>query len=434
MNTLTINNIEYVLSDYILKNAPIYSKGARSSRDLMRRKKISKNDFIFMKLKDDKYIKSNGKSIKLDKLFVKKSIIDNIPELNNEKGITDDGIEEAPEIIELKDSEKFFDNKGNPLEIETRGERSEEGIYFKVKDVEKAFCIERLQDALIDNRNNLTYKKDVDYKYFICKNHVINGNNTNKTTKLLFLTYEGMLRVLYVSRNNKTTSFRKWATKSLFTLQMGTKEQKKELFDKHLGFDIKETRKLIKSNTGKISVVYLLSLGYVKDLKQYMKIPEGYSDDAIVFKYGLTNNFSERLRQHQKTFSEFDVKSKFFSYIDEKLLSDAETYVKHSFDFNGCNIEYKDFTELFVLEKNKIKLMQSVFTNLTNIFGGDQAYYIQKLEAQKEMYQKEYIQRELAHTQEISDLKLELVKSKAERDVAVKDKEIAELKLLLATK
>lgn len=165
-----------------------------------------------------------------------------------------------------------------------------------------------------------------------------------------------------------------------------------------------------------------------------MKIPEGYSDDAIVFKYGLTNNFSERLRQHQKTFSDFDVKSKFFSYIDEKLLSDAETYVKHSFDFNGCNIEYKDFTELFVLEKNKIKLMQSVFTNLTNIFGGDQAYYIQKLEAQKEMYQKEYIQRELVHTQEISDLKLELVKSKAERDVAVKDKEIAELKLLLATK
>lgn len=429
MNTLTIDNIEYVLSDYILKNAPIYSKGARSSRDLMRRKKISKDDFIFMKLKGDKYIKSDGKSIKLDKLFVKKSIIDIIPELNNEKGVTDDGIEEAPEIIELKDSEKFFDNKGNPLEIETRGERTEEGIYFKVKDVEKAFDIKCLCNNIL--KDHTSYKKNIDYKFFICKNY---DNVLFKTNKDMYLTYEGILRVLYVSRNNKTTSFRKWATKSLFTLQMGTKEQKKELFDKHLGFDIKETRKLIKSNTGKISVVYLLSLGYAKDLKQYMKIPEGYSDDAIIFKYGLTNNFSERLRQHQKTFSEFNVKSKFFSYIDEKLLSDAETYVKHSFDFNGCNVEYKDFTELFVLEKNKIKLMQSVFTNLTNIFGGDQSYYIQKLEAQKEMYQKEYIQRELVHTQEISELKLELVKSKAERDVAVKDKEIAELKLLLATK
>ena len=75
MNTLTINNIEYVLSDYILKNAPIYSKGARSSRDLMRRKKISKDDFIFMKLKEDKYIKSDGKSIKLDKLFVKNQLL-----------------------------------------------------------------------------------------------------------------------------------------------------------------------------------------------------------------------------------------------------------------------------------------------------------------------------------------------------------------------
>jgi len=55
MNTQNINNIEYIMVDYIRENAPIYSKGSRSSRDLMKRKKINQEDYIFMKLYSNRW-------------------------------------------------------------------------------------------------------------------------------------------------------------------------------------------------------------------------------------------------------------------------------------------------------------------------------------------------------------------------------------------
>ena len=38
--THLINDNEYINAIYILKNAPIYSKGVRSTRELMKKKKL----------------------------------------------------------------------------------------------------------------------------------------------------------------------------------------------------------------------------------------------------------------------------------------------------------------------------------------------------------------------------------------------------------
>ena len=424
MNTLTIDNIEYVLSDYILKNAPIYSKGSRSTRDLMKRKKISENDYVYMKIKDDKYIKSNGKSNR-DKIFVKKSIIDIIPELNNKKGITDDGIEEAPEIIKLKDSEKFFDNKGKPLEIETRGERTEEGIYFKVKDVEKAFDIKRLDKKLITENTN--YQLNTDYKYFICKN----VHNVDKSpNKEMYLTYEGMLRVLYVSRNNKTTSFRKWATKSLFTLQMGTKEQKKELFDKILGTDLESSRNVIKSNNNKLSAIYLLTLGYVKDLKHEMKLDSKFDDNMIVCKYGRSDDLSRRLYEHKKTFKSIKTSNpmlKLHCYIDGNYASQAETQIKNYFNGANKNLVYEGFDELVIIDKEFLKYTEEQYKLIASNYIGtqhDSIFIIKNMENQFQLEIKDYQYKLLEKEGQLKEKEGEL-------KVSLRDNEILELKLKL---
>ena len=39
MELITIENKQYILGDYILNNALIYSKGIRSSRELVKKKK-----------------------------------------------------------------------------------------------------------------------------------------------------------------------------------------------------------------------------------------------------------------------------------------------------------------------------------------------------------------------------------------------------------
>ncbi len=203
MEPITINNKEYILGDYVYSNAPIYSKGCRSSRDIISKKQIEAKNYIYARNKDNKWIISDGKSFKFDKIFFSKSFVDKIAELKQtDETITDDNnISKAPAIIILKDEEKFTDNDGNIIEIETRREREVDKIYFKVKDVSDSFMMPNLYKDIINK--NTSYEDDKDYKYFIIqKVENVSKKQLKLTTtkKELFLTYEGMLRVLFVSK------------------------------------------------------------------------------------------------------------------------------------------------------------------------------------------------------------------------------------------
>ena len=135
MEIIRIDNNNYILGDDIIKSAPIYSKGCRSSRELIRTKKIEPSKFIYARKINEKWTRTEGKSVKFDKVIIKEEIIKTIAELNNLNQIISDenGIEKAPNIINLEDDEKFKDNENNILEIETRGEREPTKIFFKVK-------------------------------------------------------------------------------------------------------------------------------------------------------------------------------------------------------------------------------------------------------------------------------------------------------------
>lgn len=430
MEIKTINDIDYINSDYILKNAPIYSKGIRSTRELMKKKKfIVETDYIYLRLKNNIFTKSTGKSIRLDKVFIKKSIIDTIPELNNQKGITDDGIEEAPEIIELKDSEKFFDDKGNPLYIETRGERNEDGIYFKVKDVEKVFNIKNLQNNIL--KEHTTYKLNIDYKYFICQKK---DNILLKTNKQIFLTYEGILRVLFISRNNKTSSFRKWATKTLFTVQLGTKEQKQILCNKILGTDLESSRKVIKTNNNNLSSIYLLTLGYVKDLKEEMNLKD-FDDEDIVCKYGRSDDLSRRLTEHKKTFKSIKTANpmlKIHTYIDSNYASKAENKIKRFFKGADKCIKYKDFDELVIINKEFMKNTIEQYSLIASHYVGTQHNTIAAIKDIEHSHKMSLMEKDFIIKQQEIEINNIKEKHKLEIENKEKENEILKLKLTIA--
>lgn len=430
MEIQTVNDIEYINANYILKNALLFSKGSRSTRDLMKKKKFNKNkDFIFMRLKDNKFIKSTGKSIRLDKVFIKKSIIDTIPELNNQKGITDDGIEEAPEIIELKDSEKFFDDKGNPLYIETRGERNEDSIYFKVKDVEKAFSIKRLDNIL--TKEGTVYTEGCDYKYFICKNAI---QISKKQRKTLFITYDGIIKILYYSRSLKAKSFRKWATKTLFTVQLGTKEQKQMLCDKILGTDLDSSRKVVKTNNNNLSAIYLLTLGYVKDLKEEMNLKD-YDDEDIVCKYGRSDDLSRRLTEHKKTFKSIKTANpmlKIHTYIDSNYASKAENKIKRFFTGADKCIKYKDFDELIIINKKFMKNTIEQYSLIASHYVGTQHNTIATIKDIEYSHKMELMEKDFIIKQKETEINNMKEKHKLEIENKEKENEILKLKLTIA--
>ena len=121
-----------------------------------------------------------------------------------------DNLEYAPELINLKDNQKFRDSDGNIIEIETRGVRKDDNIYFKVSDVSKGFDMKNLSSILCHKDRG--YIRNEDYKTFLIR--VSNKGHDDTIKKSLYLTYNGLLKVINVSRNkfiiNNANIITKW--------------------------------------------------------------------------------------------------------------------------------------------------------------------------------------------------------------------------------
>lgn len=297
-----------------------------------------------------------------------------VEELTNNEEIL-----EAPKILLLDDSEKFKDADGNVIEIETRGERKEDNIYFKVSDVSKGFDIERLH-ATISDTSKGGYNKDTDYKLFFIR---VNSRNSAVDTikKSLYLTYEGLLRVLFVSRNKNATLFRKWATHKLFTIQMGTKEDKVELGTGLLGISEKTYTAVFNKHANALPAIYLISLGNVKELRKTFEIDNSFPDDSGVYKYGFTENLADRMKSNKSHYGKLEnvnfVLTK-FNCIDPQYLLDAERDIKEECEAYEINLQAKGYRELIVLNKKQLK---HVTTNYGRI-GRDYMGHSEELQQQ----------------------------------------------------
>lgn len=384
MDSIAINNKNYVNADYVLKNAPIYSKGVRSSRDLIRKKNINCDNFIYSKFENNSWIVSNGKSVKFDKVFILENFVKTIPEIKNilndenEKIMDENGIEKAPDIIMLDDNEKLKDNEGNVLDIEVRGIRDVDKIYFKVKDVEIGFVMYQLENTLLDSRNENSYKKGIHYNHFIVNKHDIirhvpsKENNKPEIHKTLFLTYEGLLRVLFVSKNNKTTKFIKWAVNTLFTVHLGNEIQKDTLISKMKGVSYASIQELFNVNSKALPCVYLTYFNDVKTLRTIMNIEDKYNDTDCVYKFGLTTSFENRKYGHKQEFKDIENNIEFklvqFAFIDPLYLSKAESDIKKLFEENIIN--YKNHSEIIVLSKKELQFIKNAYELIATKYSG----------------------------------------------------------------
>ena len=102
-----------------------------------------------------------------------------------------------------KDHEKFRDVDGNVLEIEVRGERHHKKCFFLMKDVSKVFNILRLYETLTNNGS--TYSQKLHYQYFIRSDP--NPICVQSNEKLMYLTYNGILKVLFSSKTGRAELF-----------------------------------------------------------------------------------------------------------------------------------------------------------------------------------------------------------------------------------
>lgn len=413
----TIECIEYEDEKYYCVNDlkeldnDFFKGTSKGIRTIIERKNIPENEYIYAYKKGDGWKKCKPKYPR-SKILIKEGWLnENFPLC---KG-TIIKYDPVPPLIELSDEEKFYVGEGeNIKELEIRGKRNYKECYFDVDIIKNVFGLKSIKSVITDERRH-GYIKDKHYKFYTEKNGKDHNSNIKKK---LYLTYSGLIRMLYVSRTEKAQEFQDWANEKLFAIQFGTEKQKIKLAGDLIGASSESIYNVFKRSVSSVPAVYLFMIDKVKNLRDKMNISDDIDDDKIVCKYGFTDDLDRRTHEHCKTYSKLSnngIQLLLYSYIDAKYISDAETDVKELFEHMKCNIKYENQNELVVIDNKMLKkTIKKEYEKIHTLYGGNIKELINQLEQEKT---KSLLEKE-KHHREMAELKNELL---------MKDKKILEL-------
>ena len=232
LNSQQYNKSIYYNAKDIVKLDTLYFKGlTRRVRDIIKKfNLIKEQDYVYYNKSGVIIPTDDYKPATKDQLLLnKKWLVKNVPMLmtneTKKQKLEQEGklykYDKAPGILELTDEQKFKDENGNVFEVEVRGERNENNCWFLADDIGKLFNIVDIKSTIEKSKNNHIDQ----YKYFIVKKK----ESFHKNNIKLFLNYDGVLHLVYSSYSNTARKFRKWVNNIVFTVQLGTKEQKQQL-------------------------------------------------------------------------------------------------------------------------------------------------------------------------------------------------------------
>lgn len=370
----------YYNSKELQEYDPIFYYGCKTKpRNILMKKLIPTSEYLFANIKKGEWNISTEECKKSQLLITKTWVESNmktmfelceIESINHSIITSPEDYEEAPLIIELEETEKFRDCNGNTVEIETRGERNRNKIYFKVKDIMTAFCMPNLDRTL---RNDISeYKFKVHYNIFFIhgKGYFIPSSTIKKEQ---YLTYKGLLRVLFASNTTTAENFQDWAEDKLFTIQMGQKEEKIKLGSDILNITPKTYKAVFNSYANKFPSIYLLQLGKVSYLRKTFNISSDIDDNYHVYKYGFTDDLSRRIGENEVKYGKLtnvSIKLSTFHIIDNKYTSDAEGDVRQLINTFQKKLNVDGFNELIVLNEKELAFVKKQYSYIGTSYAG----------------------------------------------------------------
>lgn len=430
----------YYNSKELQEYDPVFYYGCKTKpRNIIKKKNIPQTDYIFANLKKGEWNIST-EDCKKSQLLISRTWIDaNMKSLFESRAdkpssepvpASTSDYEEAPPVLELEDAEKFRDADGNIVEIETRGERIRNKIFFKVKHVMSAFCMPNLDRTL---RNEISqYKTKVHYTTFFIRGKGYE-NTSDTIIKEQYLTYKGLIRVLFASNTEHAEQLQDWAEDKLFTIQMGQKEDKIKLGTDILNITTKTYKAVFSTYANKFPAIYLIQLGKVGDLRETFNISHDINNNQHVYKYGFTDDLSRRIGEHERDYGKLNnisIKLTTFNMIDTKYTSDAEGDVRELANTFQKKLHVDGYKELIVLNQKELDFVKKQYSYLGTIYAGATAELqkqivelkdkIKELEnelthnklahdnaLQKEKYEKQFLQFQLDNTTNFANLREE---------------------------
>ena len=462
ISKIVLNDKEYYYIDDVKHICPIFFHGcAKSSRKLIEKRKIQNENYVYATFapKSLKWSLSND-TIKSAKVLLSCDwVTSNVPGFGNSKKIE---LEMAPPLLELEDNEKFKDENGNIIEIETRGVKTIDELFFYGKDIEKMLMLDDISRLLAHETS--TYEKNKHYKIFYrptlvtheCRSiesnnpepvthecRSIESNNPEPVThecrsiesnnsKRIFLTYFGLVKLLITRRHPIAEHFQKWATKILFTVQMGNENEKEELGTDILNISLKSYRSVFKSYPDKFPCIYLLELGKVKDLRETFETEQELKDDSTIYKFGFTSDMDDRMSKHFNDYGKLknvNIQLSTFVMIDTKYTCEAEGQLRRFFTNFDKRLDVKNRKELIVLNddelisvKREFKLIGIEYTGATEELQRKLQELKDELKTKDNIFQNELKTKDIIFQNEL--LKKDLIIQKQSDEIKYKELEL----------
>jgi hypothetical protein len=383
-NIIKINNKKYYnCVDIINEHKKLLVCCKKSNRDIIKKMKLKNKDYIFAYY-NEKEKKWNIKdtSYKKAKVLILTDIVDAYLEkydnddndsdydsdydTESSDDTEDEKIKPLPSILKLKKSEKFKDEKDEPIDIDIRGERKKNKCFFNAKDVQIGFDMKNLDTTIIKKNTNYLFNKH--YVYFNSWTKSSEQKN-KKINKKLYLTFDGLMKVLYSSNGNKTDKFKDWANNLIFTAKYGTDEEKYKMFANDMGIDIKTVELAFKKTTSTFTCVYLYYLGTVGELRQKYNISDEYDDDMLIFKFGQTNNIIKRSNEHKNDYGD-SILLNYYSIIEKKFKNEAEDHIRKYVKKKNIKLHTNGKNELLIINRDSIKNIQKQYDIISTNYSG----------------------------------------------------------------
>lgn len=425
MEKVYIDKKYYFLADDVKFTDELFFKSCNGRiRNIIKQYNLTEvKDYIYCNKRTGSWTRIEGEPASKDKLFLRKIWVEeNVPEFMTQEARNNRQVyivDRAPPILDLDDEEQIY-YEGYYYPIEVRGKRTVNDCYFSVDDVGELFGLKDLSKQLSSKKS--AYKEDYDYRKFLIN---IGGKDYIK----YFLTFNGLMHAIYVSHNPMARNIQEWASKTLFTLQVGSMNDKLDLLAGYIGIDSQIARRAISSNTSTVSCVYFFSLGYLHELRKSFKIT-GYDssyDNHIVCKFGCTEDLYKRIStlssEYRKIKKDIQLELLYYAPIDVKYKTIAEKEIENMFSIGYNLIENNVKTELVVIERKKFSTIKKQYTNLASNYSAKSNSEITNLRI-------ENIQNKSMLEKENAELKVEMANlhKKYLEIIVSKNQEIARLR------
>lgn len=425
METIKINGKVYYNSDDVMYHNKEYFKTCKGRiRNILKLKELKYiDDYLFCNMRIGNWspIENSIKPAGKDKIFFRKKWCENIDgfttKVKNRELVK---ILPMPDQLILTTEEQFCDGDYY-YDIEVRGKRNVDECYFSVDSIADVFNIKNIRSKITDK--NSSFEPNKDYVRFVVA-----------YDKKYFLTYNGVMKCIYSSKSPISRLFQNWASTTLFTLQLGTIDDKEDLLTSYLGTNAELCKRVFSSIVTPVSCIYFITLGTVKDLKDVFPLSH-MDDNHLVCKYGRTNDFKRRIGElmnhYKKKNKTICLEFIHCAFIDDIYSSDAETDMSTIFSIGINKITDIDENELIIIDKKNIPSVRGHYKSIESNYGKNyeniKEKYITDINEMKVNYERSLNEQILKNkTDELAYMKRE---KKLHNDLVNKDKEMLVLQL-----